>query len=85
VPAVTIRDVTERPETLECGSNVLAGVGTGALRGLVRVACEGARDFIPPPEYLVPHVSSTVAKVVLGQLPPGVCSPMPSTQLTPSA
>jgi UDP-N-acetylglucosamine 2-epimerase (non-hydrolysing) len=25
VPSVTIRDVTERPETIECGSNVLAG------------------------------------------------------------
>jgi UDP-N-acetylglucosamine 2-epimerase (non-hydrolysing) len=69
VPAVTVRDVTERPETLECGSNVLAGVGAGTLRSLITVACEGARDFIPPPEYLVPHVSSTVAKLALGQLP----------------
>lgn len=69
VPAVTVRDVTERPETLECGSNVLAGVGTGQLRRLITVACEGARDFNPPPEYLVPHVSSTVAKLALGQLP----------------
>ena len=25
VPNVTLRDVTERPETIECGSNVLAG------------------------------------------------------------
>ena len=25
VPNVTLRDVTERPETLECGSNVIAG------------------------------------------------------------
>ena len=25
VPNVTIRDVTERPETIECGSNMLAG------------------------------------------------------------
>lgn len=70
VPAVTVRDVTERPETLECGSNVLAGLGAGALRGLITAACEGARDFRPPPEYLVPYVSSTVAKLALGQLPP---------------
>ena len=26
VPTVTMRDVTERPETIECGSNLLAGV-----------------------------------------------------------
>ena len=25
VPNVTIRDVTERPETIECGSNILSG------------------------------------------------------------
>lgn len=69
IPAVTVRDVTERPETLECGSNALAGVGTGALRRLVTVACEGPRDFVPPREYLVADVSATVAKLVLGELP----------------
>ena len=26
VPAVTCRDTTERPETIECGSNMLSGV-----------------------------------------------------------
>jgi UDP-N-acetylglucosamine 2-epimerase (non-hydrolysing) len=69
VPAVTVRDTTERPETLECGSNALAGVGTGALRRLIAVSCEGPLDFAAPPEYLVPHVSSTVTKLALGQLP----------------
>lgn len=69
IPAVTLRDVTERPETLECGSNVLAGLGAGALRGLITAACEGPRAFRPPPEYLAQHVSATVAKLTLGQLP----------------
>jgi len=31
VPAVTLRDVTERPETLECGSNMLSGCEPKAL------------------------------------------------------
>ena len=31
VPNVTLRDVTERPETLECGSNILCGVEPGAV------------------------------------------------------
>jgi UDP-N-acetylglucosamine 2-epimerase (non-hydrolysing) len=69
VPAVTVRETTERPETLECGSNALGGVGAGALHRLIAVACEGPLDFNPPPEYLVPHVSSTVTKLALGQLP----------------
>ena len=25
VPNVTVRDVTERPETIECGSNIIGG------------------------------------------------------------
>ncbi|MFL5519240.1 MAG: non-hydrolyzing UDP-N-acetylglucosamine 2-epimerase [Gemmatimonadales bacterium] len=72
VPAVTVRDVTERPETLECGSNVLAGAGTGGLRRALAVACAGEPDFEPPPEYLVRDVSSAVARIVLGQLPGGL-------------
>lgn len=84
VPAVTVREVTERPETLECGSNALAGVGAGALRCLITAACEGSGEFKPPPEYLVPHVSSTVTKLVLGQLPPTPGTSVPSAQLASS-
>jgi UDP-N-acetylglucosamine 2-epimerase (non-hydrolysing) len=69
VPTVTVRDATERPETLECGSNALSGVDTGALGRLITASCEGPRDFSPPPEYLRPDVSATVAKLVLGQIP----------------
>jgi UDP-N-acetylglucosamine 2-epimerase (non-hydrolysing) len=83
VPAVTVRDVTERPETLECGGNVLAGVGSGALRRLIAAAIGGPRDFVAPPEYLVPDVSRTVAKLVLGQLPLAI--PAPTTPAQPAA
>ncbi len=31
VPTVTLRDVTERPETLECGSNILTGCLPGDI------------------------------------------------------
>src|SRR2546423_952087 len=31
VPNVTIRDVTERPETVECGSNIIAGTDSAAI------------------------------------------------------
>ena len=44
VPAVTIRDVTERPETIDCGSNVLVGRRPRAHPRLRRGrACRGAR------------------------------------------
>lgn len=41
VPNVTIRDVTERPETIECGSNVLAGVNADAMLSLVKLVRRG--------------------------------------------
>ncbi len=66
VPNVTIRDVTERPETIECGSNILAG---GTAEGIVQatsLALSQPANWTPPAEYLVPNVSQTVSKIVLG-------------------
>ncbi len=67
-PAVTVRDATERPETLECGSNVLAGAATEDIRRALRAALLSPRRWAPPPEYLVAGVSDTVAKLVVGRL-----------------
>lgn len=66
IPNVTIRDVTERPETLECGSNVLAGNDPETIVQCVKTATEGGRSWTPPPEYMVKNVSDAVAKIVLG-------------------
>jgi len=66
VPNVTLRDVTERPETVECGSNILAGVAPSDVLRSVGVALARPPAWTPPPEYLVRTVSATVARVVLG-------------------
>lgn len=66
VPNVTIRDVTERPETLECGSNILSGAAADLVVQSVRTAIQFGRDWPPPPEYLAEHVSDTVVKIVTG-------------------
>jgi UDP-N-acetylglucosamine 2-epimerase (non-hydrolysing) len=66
VPNVTIRDVTERPETIECGSNILSGANVGDIVRAVDIALELPPTWSPPPEYLNENVSSTVAKIVLG-------------------
>jgi UDP-N-acetylglucosamine 2-epimerase (non-hydrolysing) len=63
---VTIRDVTERPETIECGSNILSGADPESIRQCVRVVLSQEATWTAPPEYLVPDVSSTVTKIVLG-------------------
>ena len=66
VPNVTIRDVTERPETLECGSNMLSGVEPETILRCVRTVLDQRNTWTPPPEYMVKHVSRTVARIVLG-------------------
>lgn len=68
VPNITIRDVTERPETIECGSNMIAGVAPDSVLKAVEVALDKERDWQPPAEYLAQDVSARVAKIILGQL-----------------
>jgi UDP-N-acetylglucosamine 2-epimerase (non-hydrolysing) len=66
VPTVTMRDVTERPETVECGSNLLAGVEAERILPAIDLAVRAAGTWTPPPEYLVDNVSDIVARIVLG-------------------
>jgi UDP-N-acetylglucosamine 2-epimerase (non-hydrolysing) len=66
VPNVTVRDVTERPETLECGSNMLSGADPDLILAAVRTVLAKAPAWQPPPEYLVPDVSDKVVRLVLG-------------------
>jgi UDP-N-acetylglucosamine 2-epimerase (non-hydrolysing) len=66
VPNVTLRDVTERPETLESGSNMISGSETDSIISCVRTVLDRPRTWAPPAEYLAAHVSSTVVKIVLG-------------------
>lgn len=65
---VTIRDVTERPETLECGSNMLSGADPDDILRCVKTVLDQPGAWTIPPEYLVQNVSSTVAKILLGYL-----------------
>ena len=66
VPSVTIRDTTERPETIECGSAILTGSDPSTIAESVRIALDSGCDWAPPPEYMESSVSTTVTKIVLG-------------------
>lgn len=67
VPNVTIRDVTERPETIECGSNILSGATVDGVVRAVALATGAGRTWVPPAEYLRTGVAATVARIVLGE------------------
>ena len=48
VPTVTMRDVTERPETIECGSNMLAGVEAERILPAIDLAVRSRRHVDSP-------------------------------------
>jgi len=66
VPNVTLRDVTERPETLECGSNMLAGCEPETILRCVETVLSAPPSWQPPVEYLEKDVSNKVSRIVLG-------------------
>jgi len=66
IPNVTIRDVTERPETVECGSNIIASVDPSIIERAVLLATGEHRPWPVPEEYIKLNVSDTVTKIILG-------------------
>jgi UDP-N-acetylglucosamine 2-epimerase (non-hydrolysing) len=68
VANVTIRDVTERPETLECGSNILSGAEAETVVRCVHTVLALKGQWAAPREYLVENVSHTVIEIILGYL-----------------
>ncbi len=66
VPNVTIRDVTERAETIECGSNILSGAEPEDILNAVNLVLRSSCDWFPPGEYLEESVSTAVSKILLG-------------------
>lgn len=66
IPAVTCRDTTERPETVECGSNILSGVADPAqISQCVRLMTSASRDWVSP--YAADSgVAERVVKFIVG-------------------
>lgn len=68
VPNVTLRDVTERPETIECGSNILCGAEQETVLKAVEIAIAQPAAWTPPKEYLAENVSQVVSKILLSRV-----------------
>ncbi|WP_289811619.1 non-hydrolyzing UDP-N-acetylglucosamine 2-epimerase [Thomasclavelia cocleata] len=67
IPAVCIRTSTERPEALDKGSFVLAGIDESSLLQAVETAAEMNEDNdlgIPVPDYVEENVSTKVVKLI---------------------
>ena len=64
IPVVTLRDTTERPETIETGSNYISGCEPESILRGVELALNTTGDA--PAEYLEEDVSDKVLKIVTG-------------------
>ncbi|MFB5761715.1 non-hydrolyzing UDP-N-acetylglucosamine 2-epimerase [Paenibacillus medicaginis] len=66
VPTVTMRRTTERPETVDCGSNVVSGLDGPAIERATVLMTEMNKGWLCPAGYLVEDVSDKVVKYLLG-------------------
>ncbi len=66
VPTVTMRKTTERPETIECGSNILSGINANQILNCVHVMINQNNNWSFPEGYDHNNVSDKVIKLLLG-------------------
>lgn len=66
IPTVTIRKTTERPETIECGSNILSGINSKQILNSVNVMVNQPKTWAFPEGYYDKNVSDKVIKILLG-------------------
>lgn len=66
VPTITIRMTTERPETIECGSNILSGLDGDKILECVNLMTNAKNDWVCPQGYLDTNVSTKVVNFILG-------------------
>jgi UDP-N-acetylglucosamine 2-epimerase (non-hydrolysing) len=66
IPAVTIRNSSERPETIVCGSNLLSGLTQKRIVECTQIALKSHPFWDIPPGYHDLNVSSKVMQFVCG-------------------
>jgi UDP-N-acetylglucosamine 2-epimerase (non-hydrolysing) len=72
VPVLTLRETTERPETVEAGSNIITSTDPSRIVAAARLIreCGPEGTWSPPAEYTALNVSETVARILLGNHSP---------------
>ena len=68
VPSITIRNSTERQETVECGSNILSGTRTDQIMRIFKVLIDRSYNWNPPEDYIGDNVSDVVINILLGEI-----------------
>ncbi len=70
LPAVTIRNAHERPEAIDVGTFILAGLKKERVLESIKIVCEQhnkkSRSIFPVPDYAESNVSKKILRIVLG-------------------
>ncbi len=66
VPTITVRNSTERPETVDCGSNIVSGLKDKRIAEAVNVVLSRKNIWECPKEYLDAGVSNKVINILFG-------------------
>ena len=67
VPSLTIRESTERQETIECGSNILCGTDKDVIVEAFNTTIGRNHTWHVPTDYMISHVSDTVINILIGK------------------
>jgi UDP-N-acetylglucosamine 2-epimerase (non-hydrolysing) len=62
-----LRNSTERPELIECGSTMLCGTKSCDIVEAVNIMMNSPNDWKVPAEYQIKDVSDRVVKLLLGE------------------
>ncbi len=65
IPTVTIRDATERPETVWCGSNVVSGLNKDRILNCYKQMKTISKNWDIPQGYDIDNVSDIVVNILL--------------------
>lgn len=68
VPTLTIRETTERQETIECGSNILCGTKTKDIVNAFNIIASRENKWYIPSDYLVDDVSDTIINILISKI-----------------
>jgi UDP-N-acetylglucosamine 2-epimerase (non-hydrolysing) len=64
VPTVTMRDTTERPETVECKSNIVSGLESNNIFNCTKIMLQGDTNWEYPIGYIDMNVSDKIIKFI---------------------
>ena len=67
VPAVTIRETTERPETVKCGSNIVSGLDSANIISCYNIMRQRKSLWARPAGYCDDSVADNVIQYILGE------------------